>query len=229
VVIRGRSQKEDVEEDETALLNVSLADRPVVSLTPTSDGHYLWLKVEKIVIDAASVDYELLYQNKEGVTLGVPGMQELEGIENFDVELLLGSESSGKFRYDEGVKEGSVILRFRNDQGKLLAKFESEFRLYNDVTELISPDGNVKVVLSDPTDDFFIVMESIGIPNNFPTSHEDILDGPYGLFSSAEVKNVEMVEVSKGNTFGYFNQKWTNELPNDFDSLIIVGTKSPLS
>ena len=46
-------------------MDVALPERPVVSLTPTIDGHYLNLKIEKIVIDAKSLDYELLYKTKD--------------------------------------------------------------------------------------------------------------------------------------------------------------------
>ena len=228
-VVKGKKDAVEPEDEETALLNVVLADRPVVSLTPSEDGHYLNLKVEKIVINAESVDYELLYKNTEGTTLGVPGMQNLDGIDSFEAELLLGSESSGKFRYDEGVEEGSMTLRFRNSEGKLLAKFESEFRLFSETSELSSSDGKFKMVLSNDTKDFYVVMHSVGVPDDFPNSHDDILVGPYGVFASDLVDNVESFEVTEGSTFGFFNDKWTNELPSDFDSGIFLGTKSPIS
>ncbi len=134
--------EEGATEDETSLIEVSLSDRPITSLTPSDDGHWLTLLVERITIDAASLDYELLYKLPDGRTQGVPGSITLKGEDEIERELLLGSESSGKFRYDEGVDKGTLTLRFRNDKGKLIAKFSTEFALLSGVSELASIDGD---------------------------------------------------------------------------------------
>jgi len=115
-------------EDEVLLSDVPLSKRPVVSLTPTTDGHYLQLKVDKIVIDADTFDYMLEYKTENGLLQGVPGVADLKGKNSFETDLLLGTESSGKFRYDEGVETGSIEIKFRK-AGKLVAKFKTDFKM----------------------------------------------------------------------------------------------------
>ncbi len=155
--------KDGVTENETSLIEVSLADRPITSLTPSDDGHWLTLLVEEITIDAASLDYELLYKLPDGRTQGVPGSIALKGENKIERELLLGSESSGKFRYDEGVDKGTLTLRFRNEKGKLIAKFSTEFALLSGVSELVSVDGNFMVSLNKRSSEYFVVMETFGV------------------------------------------------------------------
>ncbi len=119
----------DTIEEEASVPEIPQDQRPTVSLTPSSDGHWLTFRVQNIkVAGAASMDYELLYTTGMGIQQGVPGTVKLEG---GDVEknLLLGSESSGKFRYDEGVKEGTITVRFRNAKGKLIGKLSTTFTL----------------------------------------------------------------------------------------------------
>lgn len=128
-VVRGKNTAPIDPNDESSLVEVSLEEMPIVSLIPTKDGHYLKLKVENIVVKGvSSMDYELLYQTAADITQGVPGSVEVSG-ESFETDLLLGSESSGKFRFDEGVKTGSIGIKYRDSKGKLLAKFETDFEL----------------------------------------------------------------------------------------------------
>lgn len=182
LVIRGKKNISPEEEDGQSLQELSLSERPVTSLTPSSDGHWLTLKVEKITIDAASLDYELLYRLPDGRTQGVPGTIMLDGQKQIERDLLLGSESSGKFRYDEGVEEGTLTLRFRNSKGKLIAKLSTQFTLASGKNKLSSPDGRMTIDLnSTPKEAFFVVMETFGVPAK---PSQDVLAGPYGVFSS---------------------------------------------
>ena len=67
-----KSNKKEVvvdENDVSGLVEVPLEKRPVLSLTPSSDGHYLKLKVEKIVGevgDIISFDKVLLTASDDG-------------------------------------------------------------------------------------------------------------------------------------------------------------------
>lgn len=104
--------------------------RPLASLIPSQDGHWLKMKIEGIKVEGtASLDYELLYKVSDGRTQGVPGTIQLKGQTSIERNLLLGSESSGKFRYDEGVASGTLTLRFRNSSGKLLGKLTTDWTL----------------------------------------------------------------------------------------------------
>ncbi len=198
--------KEDATEDETSLIEVPLSDRPITSLTPSDDGHWLTLLVERITIDAASLDYELLYKLPDGRTQGVPGSITLKGEDEIERELLLGSESSGKFRYDEGVDKGTLTLRFRNEKGKLIAKFSTEFALLSGVSELASIDGDFTASLSKKSSEYFVVMETFGVPE-VPAG--EVASGPYGVFSSAS-SLAGTAEISSGTLYEWSGSDWVD-------------------
>lgn len=204
-VSRNKKDKETAE-DESTLMEVALSDRPITSLTPSDDGHWLTLLVEKITIDAASLDYELLYKLPDGRTQGVPGSITLKGENEIERELLLGSESSGKFRYDEGVEQGTLTLRFRNDKGKLIAKFSTEFVLSSGVSELASVDETFTVSLSKKSSEYFVVMETFGV-QEVPSS--EVVSGPYGVFSSAATLS-GTAEIDSGTLYRWSGKEWSD-------------------
>ena len=202
-----RNKKDDDEtEDTTSLIEVSLSDRPIASLTPSDDGHWLTLLVEKITIDAASLDYELLYKLPDGRTQGVPGSITLKGEEEIERELLLGSESSGKFRYDEGVEKGTLTLRFRNDKGKLIAKFSTDFVLSSGVSELATVDEAFTVAFGKKSAEYFVIMETFGVPE-VPAG--EVVLGPYGVFSSATALS-GTTEIDSGTLYRWSGEEWKN-------------------
>jgi len=208
-ILRGRGREESVEREETALIEVALKDRPIVSLTPTEDGHYLNLAINKINIPGAeTMEYELLYDVPGGVTQGVPGMVDIKGLSSFNAELLLGSESSGKFRYDEGVEEGTMTIRFRNRDGKLLIKFVSDFHMQTRTQELSSLDGSFTYTrsLKNINNEYSVVMNTIGIPGNFSGS---ISSGPYGVFSSSEQEEPGTVMIDSDSVYHWDGDIWT--------------------
>lgn len=189
-------------DDSVALIEVAFKDRPFASLTPTSDGHYINLKIDKITLPkAVSLDYELLYTLPDGRTQGVPGTVDLKGQTSFERKLLLGSESNGKFRYDEGVADGSLTVRLRNSSGKLLAKFSTKWHLQSTDLELTSIDETFAYKLDKkPKDMFFVTMETFGLMD---TSIESVASGPYGIFTSntLPIGTAEGWKVISGNIF----------------------------
>lgn len=182
VLIKNKKTEVAVD-DSDAIVEVPFAQRPVANLTPTSDGHYINLKIEKITLPkAASLDYELLYSLPDGRTQGVPGTVDLKGQTTFERKLLLGSESNGKFRYDEGVADGSLTVRLRGSNGKLLAKFSTKWHLQSTDQELTSIDQNFTYKLEKkPKGMYFVTMETFGLMD---TSVAEVASGPYGIFSS---------------------------------------------
>lgn len=201
VLIKNKKTVEVVD-DNAPLTEISFSDRPVAMLTPTSDGRYINLKIDKITLPkAVSLDYELLYELPDGRTQGVPGTVDLDGKTTFERKLLLGSESNGKFRYDEGVEDGSLTVRLRDSKGKLLAKFSTKWHLQSDVTDITSIDENFTYVLEKkPKGIYFITMETFGLLDKSITSVES---GPYGVFSSSELPAGEASgwQVTSGNIF----------------------------
>ena len=188
-VIKGKSGNgEDGDEDISNVPVLSEDQWPAISLTPTnkpgvsgSEGHWLDFKVEKInVPGAASMDYLLVYNTSDGGQQGVPGKVELTG-GSIERMLLLGSESSGKFRYDAGVEQGTMTITFRNDDGKMLGKLTTDFHLQSGVTELTSIDGLFKYTLDKVAKNvYFVTMKTYAEPE----AASVIWQNGYGVFAS---------------------------------------------
>lgn len=226
--VRGRNTSDSGSDEEVALLDLPLAERPVVLLRPTSDGHYLKLRVSKIMIPGAvNLDYVLLYQTGEGVTQGVPGSTDIEGKDSFEIDLLLGSESSGKFRYDEGVKTGNISLDFRNKEGKLLSKFTSDFNLIKDSDIFESPDKVFTITLQEKYEGYAVVMGSIGIPEIPP---ESVVSGPYIVLTSEQTELKGTAEIKGAKTYRHIaGPRWSDENTDttlDSETNIYVGTSN---
>ncbi len=202
-----KKPSEEIVEEETQLVDIPLNERPITTLTPTADGHWLLLSITKLnpsieKYDSTSLDYELLYELPDGRTQGVPGTISLTKDIEVEKELLLGSESSGKFRYDEGVETGSLTIRLRNDKGKLVSKLSTDFHLQTEVVELTAVDSTFSYKLEDKLEDFFVTMKTIGIPGDPP----DIPQEPHGIFSSSKD------EVSGEVIYaGQAHYRWTGE------------------
>lgn len=159
-------------QEDTNVPELPQSEWPVVSLIPTgnpavkgSDGHWLDFKVQKInVSGATSMDYELVYNTTDGGQQGVPGTVKLDGTD-IDRPLLMGSESSGKYRYDAGVEQGTMTLKFRDTGGKLIGKLSTDFHLQSGVTTLTSIDGNFTYELDKVAKGvFFVTMKTFADP-----------------------------------------------------------------
>ena len=224
IVIKKNKSNVPVEKEDTTI-TLSLNERPVVSLTPSADGHWLKLTLTKILSSAASMDYELLYQLPDGRTQGVPGTIKLTGQDKIERDLLMGSESSGKFRYDEGVKEGTLTVRFRNDAGKLITKLSTKFALLSKTKELKSIDEKFDYKLAFVNSkDFFVVMETFGLPSSegVPT---DVTAGPFGVFTSSKIAISGTVNLEGTNVYLYLGSSWTKlDSGKSSNTGIFVGT-----
>lgn len=140
--------------EETSVRELPQNQWPAVSLTPTEDpavpnslGHYLEFRVQKINVPGAStMDYLLVYATSDGGQQGVPGTVKLTGT-TIDKRLLLGSASSGKYRFDAGVSTGTLTITFRDGNGKSVGKLSADFHLQSGVTVLTSVDGKFTYTL----------------------------------------------------------------------------------
>lgn len=225
-VIKGKREAGEMGDEEITLVEVPLEKRPITSLTPSEDGHWLKLNVEKIVIDAYSLDYLLVYEfpdpdTGEMKTNGVPGVIELKNQSVIVRDLLMGSESSGKYRYDEGVEKGTLTLKFRDENGKLVAKLSTDFHLQTGVSELKSVDNKFRYTLEEEKDVYFVTMEVFGIPEVLPNG---VLIGPYGVFSSSEDIFPGEVILGGGPVYRWDGKKWIGLDVNSQTIGIFVGT-----
>src|SRR3989344_1178368 len=218
LVLRGRGGGTIKEEDVPEL---PFSQRPYTQLVPTKDGHYLTMKVSNInVTGAASMDYELYYDTVEGITQGVPGKINLEGKKSVERELLLGSESSGKFRYDEGVDDGTLTLRFRDGSGKLIGKVAGQWAFLSDTDKLASLDGKFTYTLTKSSKAHFIVMPTFGLPES---ASGEVSGGPYGVFASEEGPFPGKVNFS-GNVSAWYGDSWKSISGTSSDIGVFITT-----
>lgn len=175
--------------EKEVVLDLLQSEWPLVTLVPVTDakipnslGHLLNLKVQKInVTGAVSMDYLMVYNTSDGGQQGVPGTIKLTGAD-IDKNLLLGSESSGKYRFDAGVSQGSMTLTFRDGSGKSLGKVMSDFHLQTGDTELTSIDGKFTYTLDKVAKGvYFVTMPTFLQPDS---STVVIWQNGYGVFAS---------------------------------------------
>jgi len=169
---------------EEAVLEVPLSERPFVTLTPRNDGREFTMEISRIK-NIDTVEYELVYLS-QGLSRGVIGSIDLNGQTSISRKLLLGTCSRNVCKYDEGIEEGTLTLRFRGAAGT--RKFIADFHLQQGVKELTSIDGKFKLAGKLPSGAFYITMSTVGLPKEIEGK---IVGGPYGVFTSGSeiVKN----------------------------------------
>jgi hypothetical protein len=127
------------------------------------------------------MDYLLVYNTSDGGQQGVPGSVKLTGAE-VERKLLMGSESSGKFRYDAGVERGTMTITFRDEDGKSVGKLSTDFHLQSGVTELTSIDGIFTYTLDKLAKGvFFVTMKTFLEPQ---AADYVVWQNGYGVFAS---------------------------------------------
>lgn len=177
--VRGRGRPSGPEAGPTPT-PAPIEERPYITLTPRADGHEFKFEIKRIS-DTETVEYELVYLAGD-LSRGVIGSVDLKGETGISRDLLLGSCSKNVCKYDEGVTEGILTLRFRGPGGT--QKYELAFRLQtgNEAKEgLTSGDGNFFFQGSLPGGTFYATHSTIGLPK---APEGKIIGGPYGIFTS---------------------------------------------
>ncbi|HBL52231.1 MAG: hypothetical protein A3D24_02065 [Candidatus Blackburnbacteria bacterium RIFCSPHIGHO2_02_FULL_39_13] len=204
-------QKQGVNPDvvkETVLRELPLEERPYTTLIPRADGREFHLTISKIPSGAEVLEYELVYKVASGVTQGVPGSIKINNQSKIERDLLLGTCSSGKCRYDEGVSDGTFTLRFRDNQGRLVAKLETPFYLRKGGKELKLSGSDFAInnaVLSPST--YYLVMNTFGLPGKVDGN---VSSGPFGVFTKGSEKVSGTVTIGdvQGTIYQWNNSKW---------------------
>lgn len=168
------------------LMELAVADRPQVSLTPRSDGHELTLKVSSIS-NISKIEYEILYFANDGgleIEKGASGIIESKDISSGTAErkILLGTESCTngcKYKYDTGITGGNINLKFTTTNSQL-AIFDSPFILRTSAE--IKKAG--KLIW---TEENFNYSPSKLTGNNFFIAHKDYKNGAYMVTSSGSL------------------------------------------
>jgi len=197
-IMRGRRNTEtsnNNQQNQQETMETPLAERPFVSLTPRADGKEFTLDIIRIK-NTQTIEYEMVYES-HGLSRGVIGSVDLKGEDKVQRKLLLGSCSKNVCKYDEGVEQGTLTLRFRGSAGT--EKFTSDFHLQQGGKELTSMDGNFKISGKFSASTFYLTMSTIGLPEKVESK---IVGGPYGIFTagSSSAKNSTLTMVLSETT-----------------------------
>lgn len=192
---------------EETVKELPLEQRPYITLTPTTDGHTLHFTISNITSGASAIDYELGYKTADGVNEGVTGYIKLKGERQIDRDLLLGSCSSGKCRYHEGVELGTITIKLQDSNGKLMGQAISDFHLQNSVSELTLPKAGFSATLGGTMKKgYAITMGTLGLPGKAPGS---VMAGPVGVFASDKSVSAKSVSLNgSGDLYNWNGSSW---------------------
>jgi len=197
----------------------SIATRPYVSLLPSVDAHRLTLKMANLPPDIKGFEYELIYfadfeGNKIERGVDSAGRQvDLIGKSDFAKEFLLGSESCTtgkcKYRYDEGVSEGTLTLKFYNKNGGV-DKYMTSFRLQSGTSAkegLSTGDGSFVFTLTGKPTGYYLTMSMAGLPKQIDFSPKSL---PYSIFPSLSYKGTVAFNSTQTEfkIYGYNGSVW---------------------
>lgn len=201
-------ETEEVVEVEEMVPELPFDQRPVITLTPRSDGHWLKLSISGLsrVPGATTMDFDFKYEVPGKPDQGTSArLVKLSGLTVYERDILLGSESSGKFRYDEGVERGTISVRFRDSSRKLVGGVTTDFRLYGaTTTDLVSKDESFTYKLATmPKKGYFVVIPTVGMPEGL----QGVSISPIGVFASeSAVKYPGVVNYTSAKR--YSGGKW---------------------
>lgn len=98
-----------------------------VDIETVERGREILLSISGIPEGTEEIEYELSYLASGDLPKGVIGTIKVSGSQSVERQITLGTCSSGRCVYDEGVESISVSLKFNGDYGSKL--FEKEFEL----------------------------------------------------------------------------------------------------
>jgi len=204
---------------------ITLSERPFVTLTPREDGKEVNLVIDRVK-NATMVEYEMEYQAASLI-------QGVFGTIDFTTEpvpvskdLLFGSCSKGKCRYDKGVSGGSLTLRFEGGSAPFALK--SDFNLqqmFDRQGKFVSKDSRATLDvgvkgLADKT--FVIVSGTMGLPTDIDG---EVIAGPYSFLAatSLTLKNATITIQSKDDLTGAKLMFWNGKTLAELKSTVTDG------
>lgn len=96
----------------------TISDDISVELLPRGDKRVVALRIKGLTSDIESVEYELTYLTNKGLPRGVLGKIATQGEKEIGRDdIVLGTCSSGKCVYDEGVTAIDLSLKFNGTKG----------------------------------------------------------------------------------------------------------------
>ncbi len=204
---------------------IAVADRPYVTLIPRADGKEVKMTID-FVKDAANLEYEMEYQAAsliQGVFGTIDFAKEPAPVSK---DLLFGSCSKGKCRYDEGVSGGSLTLRF--DGGSDPYALKTDFNLQNMFDRQgVFTSKDIKATLDVgkaglPNNTFVIVVGTLGLP---AVVEGEVIAGPYAFLAATSpvLKSASISIQSKDDLTGSKLMFWNGKSYTELKSTLADG------
>ncbi|MDZ4228636.1 MAG: hypothetical protein U1C50_00105 [Patescibacteria group bacterium] len=207
---------------------IAIADRPYVTLTPRTDGKEVTLTIDRVT-NATKTEYEMEYQT-DTLIQGVFGMIDFnEDKLPVSKDLLFGSCSKGKCRYDEGVSGGSLTMRFEGGGEPYALK--SDFNLqqqFDREGKFVSKDSKATLDVGRsglPANTFVLIAGTMGLPTEI---EGELIAGPYAFLaaSSPALKNATLTIQSKDDLTGAKLMFWNGKTLVDLEAELADGKLS---
>ena len=201
---------------------LALEQRPYIIVEPKSKtrpsdlGHWLTVTIDRTEA-YERVEYDVEYQTGsliQGFMHSIDFSKEPTPVSK---EGFFGSESKGKYKYDEDVTTGNILFKFFKDSTSYDA-LKTYFNLQNMAEEdglFISNDGkaSLQVGVKDISSTTFVVIAStLGLPEEV---EGQVLSEPYGFYAhkSFNLKNSTLTikskeELTKAKILGWDGKEW---------------------
>lgn len=227
-----------------------LEKRPYIIIEPKSEtrpsdyGHWITVIIDK-ANEYQSVEYDVEYQAGnliQGFMHRVDFSKEKLPVAK---EGFFGSESKGKYKYDENVKSGSILFKFFKDATNYDA-LKNYFNLQNMEEQkgfFTANDGkaNLEIGANDlNANDYVVITSTLGLPASIMSK---VLSEPYGFYATRAVKlknatlNIKSKEdLAKAKILGWDGKQWqeyktsikeetASTVVNQFGTYILVSSE----
>lgn len=213
------------------LTEIPLANRPYITLTPTTDGAEIIMSIENMNF-FESIEYELTYQADNPEVSGTKIQRGSTGTDvntkdpKYKKSLLLGTASRGVRSPDRGVADG--VLTMHMFKGDIEYQSETNWDMFQAGTKastIESRGGKFKMELPALGKDYWLIIaDTLGVAPSPPFKVEKVNLPAYGIFAvGLELKKAAEIsfngDYSTTKLFAYLPQdsKW-EEIEAKFDS-----------
>lgn len=172
---------------------LAIEKRPYIIIEPKSTtmpqdiGHWIMVTIDKASA-YQEVEYDVEYQAGNLIQGFMHTIDLKKETQPASKEGFFGSESKGKYKYDENVTGGSILFKFFYDESKFDA-LKTYFNLQNMAErEGVFTSNDAKATLKVGSQDlkstdYVVISSTLGLPA--PVEGK-ILSEPYGFYSSSD-------------------------------------------
>lgn len=201
-------KSQDTSGEVKELTDLTVADRPYVTLTPTTDGAEIIISMENMA-KFERIEYELTYlaDNPQIVgaklTRGATGTDVNTKDQKYKKSILLGTASRGVRSPDIGIEDGKLTLHMFVGEEEFLSETEWTLeKIGTSPVTIADKSANFKLAVPLLAKSYWVIIaDTVGVPPNPPGFKvTDVILPVYGTFSVAPAFNkVGTLSLKVGN------------------------------